>query len=276
MEYQEQANDFEGAKLLTALALATNIGSRAIVNDTSAVSKQKPDPNPTDNATRIKLEQAAESLAQTRNPDFSAKDNLRRSKVYPGNKDYPGAMYRHTKEHIPDLASDVVYGMRYNPYVDSSVYAHELGHMVSQNDPTGLKINQLKAALRSNPSLGRFLENQVGKMPEAVAPILKPYMSAPKLLAAGRLALPTAIAAAIPGDNDAAAVLAANLIVAAPELIDEAAASRNALEIMKNAGAPATPRQRMRLAGAWGSYLAKPLTAALIGNVAGNVIEDMG
>ena len=133
----------------------------------------------------------------------------------------------------------------------------------------------MKHELTNSKSLGEFLEKQATRMPEAIAPTLRPFMTAPKVAAMGRLALPAALAAAIPGDDDASSALAASLILASPTLVDEALAHKNSLDVMKQAGMPATPRQKLRMAGAWGTYLAKPLTAALIGNVAGNVIEDL-
>ena len=50
-------------------------------------------------------------------------------------------------------------------------------------------------------------------------------------------------------------------------------ATNRGLAIMEEAGLKATPRQRARLAGAWTSYLAQPLVASLVGNVAGNAID---
>ena len=72
---------------------------------------------------------------------------------------------------------------------------------------------------------------------------------------AASLGVPLAVAAAVPGDEDVASVTALGALAAAPTLVDEALASKNALAIMKEAGMPATIGQRGRLAGAYGTYL---------------------
>ena len=84
----------------------------------------------------------------------------------------------------------------------------------------------------------------------------------------------TALQVVAAGDDDVGVALAANLALASPKLLDEAIATNRGLAIMKEAGLPATARQRMRLAGAWGSYLAQPLVGALGGNIAGNVFDE--
>ena len=104
--------------------------------------------------------------------------------------------------------------------------------MISQNSDVGLRINALKNKLKQNPSLDIFMKDQLGNMPDSVARSLQPLLTSPKILAAGRLALPAAIAAAIPGDDDATAAVAASLALASPTLIDEAIASKNALLVM--------------------------------------------
>lgn len=287
VEYQEQADSFEGAKALLAAALATKLGNHIISTDTMKHSMgDPPDPlavvpqnegyvspkDPNYHKTRKSLENAAEAISQRYDPEFTNKDSLRRkSNTFMKG----GSTTTYTKDHIPNLHADRVYQIEYNPDLDRAIYAHELGHTISQNSKVGNKIAQLKHELNRNHKLGEFLETQMARMPAGVAAALAPVMTSPKVMAAGRLALPTAIAAAIPGDDDAMAAVAANLVLSSPELIDEFLASKNALEVMKDAGMPATFKQRARMAGAWGSYLAKPLTAALIGNVAGNVIEDI-
>jgi translation initiation factor 2 beta subunit (eIF-2beta)/eIF-5 len=275
VDTQDLQDNFDGAKLLGAIALAESLISRGIVDSAKGATDQNPDRYPTDKETRLKLEDAFEKRAQVNDPSFTNENQLRRGKISPGAPGHPGSMQRFTKDNIPDLKSDVMYRMRYDPNVDRSIYAHELGHALSQNTEGGLAINRLAHELNKNPKLQDFLDTQLKAMPEGLAPVLRPYMKSPQVLAAGRLALPAAIAAAIPGDNDAVATVAASLALASPQLIDEFSATRNGLGIMKDAGMPATPRQKMRLAGAWGTYLAKPLTAALIGNVGGNVAEDV-
>lgn len=294
MEYQEQADNFEGAQALLAAALGTQVASTVILGDMFKHGHNNPDPkaiipksednsylkyvndednvpDPNFNKTRKDFEAAAEPIAQRYNPGYTNKMNLRRGADH---KIQGGSTARWTKDHLPDLVSDEVWRIAFNPAHDRAAYAHELGHMISQNSEVGMQIANLKHQLNNNRPLGEFLNTQMARMPAGVAAALAPVMTSPKMLAAGRLALPTAIAAAIPGDDDAMAAVAANLALSSPELIDEFLASKNALEVMKDAGMPATFKQRARMAGAFGTYLAKPLTNALIGNVAGNVIED--
>ena len=270
-ELQEQVDNFDGAKVLAAAMLANELGSRAILNHASNHTADYVDPNSADEASVQKLNKAFEARAQQDDPNFSNQNQLRRKKLNKGDKGYPGQMHRYTKDHFPNMKADHLYRVSYAPNLDRAIYAHELGHIVSQNTNTGLAINKLSNQLRNNPTLNTFLEQQASKMPEGIASVLKPYMKSSYAMAAGRLALPAALAAAIPGDDDAAAAVAASLVLATPQLTDEFLASKNALGIMKDAGMPATPRQRMRIACALVSYLAIPLAAALLGNIGGNV-----
>lgn len=138
------------------------------------------------------------------------------------------------------------YLVRINPLADRSFLAHELGHTVTDSTAIGNKIRSLR-------------EFMVRNKPAAIA------------ANAAALGVPLAVAAAVPGDEDLAGVSALGALAAAPALVDEALASKNALAIMKEANMPATMGQRGRLAGAYGSYLTTALmpglTAGLIGNI---------
>lgn len=137
-----------------------------------------------------------------------------------------------------------------NPNVDASYYAHELGHGVSQKTKAGAFINNARHVINNNPKLGRALG----------------------IALAG--AVPAVGAALQEGDDDLAGSIGLAAAMAAPELIDEALASKNALAIMKGAGMPATAGQRGRLAGAYLSYLAPVIISGSVGNALGNVADD--
>jgi len=137
-----------------------------------------------------------------------------------------------------------------NPSADASYYAHELGHGVSQKTKAGAFINKARHAINSNPRLGKALGMA--------------------LLGA----VPTVGAALQAGDDDLAGSIGLAAAVAAPELIDEALASKNALAIMQDAGLRATAGQRGRLAGGYLSYLAPVLLAGSVGNTIGNMADD--
>ena len=137
-----------------------------------------------------------------------------------------------------------------NPNADSSIYAHELGHGVSQKTKAGKFINNAKHIARQNPMLSKALA-----------------IALPGVLAGTGAALQE-------GDDDLAASVAIAAAAASPTLIDEALASKNALAIMNDAGMRATPGQRGRLAASYLSYLAPVLLAGSVGNAAGNIADD--
>lgn len=140
--------------------------------------------------------------------------------------------------------------IRINPNADSSIYAHELGHGVSQKTKAGKFINNARHVARKNPKLSKALA-----------------MALPGVLAGTGAALQE-------GDDDLAASIAIAAAAASPTLIDEALASKNALAIMNDAGMRATAGQRGRLAGGYLSYLAPVLLAGSVGNAFGNAADD--
>ena len=132
-----------------------------------------------------------------------------------------------------------------NPNLGSEALAHELGHHVT--DQT--KIGNAVRGLRNNPKL-------------AVA------------MGAAVTGLPFLQSALQEGDDDFGSGLAIASLMSAPTLIDEALATKNGLALLKDQGRPATPGQRTRLAGGYLTYAAVPLVAAMMGNAAGNVVDN--
>lgn len=155
----------------------------------------------------------------------------------------------------PDGQMDIAKGQRlpssiqYNPNADEIYLAHELGHQTSLNSPVGDKFRRLRDLVGSNPKL-------------AVA------------LGAAAGITPIAAAAMTPGDDDLDEAMLGTIALASPILIDEALASKNALALMEDAGRPARLGQHARLAGGYLSYLAAPITAAVLGNSLGNIIDE--
>ncbi len=143
-----------------------------------------------------------------------------------------------------DHANNAPY-VKVNPNADRVFLGHELGHVAFGQSQAGKIIQEL----RNNPKLKKAL---IGA----------------SVLGGG------AAAALIPGDDDMAQSLAAASVLSIPTLVDEAEASRRGLGIMKEAGLPATARQRGRLAGAYLSYLGAPLALAASGNITGNMLDS--
>ena len=137
------------------------------------------------------------------------------------------------------------YQININPNIDEAYYAHELGHMAS----TGTKFGDTISRLRGNPRLASALAMGGGLT----------------ALGAGVLT---------PGDDDLDEAILGNMALAAPTLIDEALASKNALAIMEDAGRKATLGQRGRLAGALMSYMAVPIGTAVLANTIGNQFDS--
>ena len=157
-------------------------------------------------------------------------------------------MASHT--NVPTKDGKNVSFININPNADSSYYAHELGHGVSQKTQIGKFVNDARHFARSNPKLAR-----------AIA------IALPGALAGTSAALQE-------GDDDLIESLAIAAAAASPELIDEALASKNALAIMNDAGLRATLGQRARLAGGYLSYLAPVIIAGSVGNAFGNAVDE--
>ena len=135
-------------------------------------------------------------------------------------------------------------GISINPNASRELFAHELGHLASQQTDVGRYV----AELRYNPKLQQALMGAMMTVP-ALAAVLEE------------------------GDDDMDSSLALATIAAAPTLADEALATRQGLAIMDKAGIRADLGQRGRLAGGLLSYLAAPIIAGTAGNVVGNMLD---
>ncbi len=195
------------------------------------------------------LGQAALNRIKKLGADSERAQTLRLNQVIPKSTD-------EALKSVPQLASyqrlhNTVTGehaggqVNVNPNAARDVLAHELGHHVT--DQT--KIGNMIANLRHNPR-------------------------AALALAGGVFGLPFLQSALQQGDDDVASGIAIASLMSAPTLVDEALATKNGLAIMKDAGMPATPGQRGRLAGAYLSYAAVPLLAGLAGGGIGNFADD--
>ena len=132
-----------------------------------------------------------------------------------------------------------------NPNADRSYFAHELGHVASDQTDIGHFIR----SARGNKALSRSL-------------------GAAALLGAGGTAVATA------GDDDLATSVGLAYAASLPTIADEFLASKNALAIMDHADMRATIGQRGRLAGGLMSYVAQPLLAGAFANAVGNQFDD--
>ena len=136
-------------------------------------------------------------------------------------------------------------GIAINPNADRAYFAHELGHLASQQTDVG----HLVASLRANPKLKNAL-------------------------LASMIGLPAVAAAVEAGDNDLDTSLAIAGASALPTLIDEGLATKNGLAIMNSAGLRASLGQRGKLAGGLMSYIAAPMLIGAMGNAAGNFVDQ--
>lgn len=137
-------------------------------------------------------------------------------------------------------------GININPNSDRAAYAHELGHILSQQTDIG----NFVATLRANPHLKNALLTSM-------------------LVGSG-----AGLASAIEeGNEDLDTSLAVAALASAPTMIDEGLATKNALAIMDTAGMRASLGQRGKLASGLLSYMAAPVLAATAGNVVGNLLD---
>lgn len=137
------------------------------------------------------------------------------------------------------------FDVKINPNADRSYLAHELGHVASAQTDIG---NLVRNA-RGNKALTRALAGAA-------------------ILGGGSLAALTN------GDEDLASSVAIAYAAAAPEILDEALATKNALAIMDGADMRATLGQRGRLAGGLLSYLGAPLLLGASANLVGNQFDE--
>ena len=135
-----------------------------------------------------------------------------------------------------------------NPKAGREFYAHELGHLASQQTDVG----RAAAALRANPKLAKAL---------GVAAVAS---------GAGT------VATLNDGNNEYDEAALIGLASTIPTLADEALATRHGLAMMDKAGMRATLGQRGKLASSLLSYATPGIVAALIGTGAGNLLEYGG
>ena len=132
-----------------------------------------------------------------------------------------------------------------NPNADRAFFAHELGHIASQQTDVG----HLVASLRENPKLKTALTGAL-------------------------LTVPGVAAALEAGDDDMDSSLALAALATAPTLVDEAMATGHGLAIMNKAHLRANLGQRGKLAGGLLSYLAAPILAGASANYVGNMFDQ--
>ena len=144
---------------------------------------------------------------------------------------------------------DGVPAVKMNFNAPAPMFAHELGHTAFGQTGFGRAVQDARIALKDNPRLRTAL------------------------LGAASLA-PLGLSALTPGDDDLLASVGLSLALDSPALIDEFEANRRSLRLMKDAGVSMTKGDRARMAGAFLSYLGKPLALAASGNIAGNVIDQ--
>lgn len=153
-------------------------------------------------------------------------------------------MYRSGADGKP-TGAPVANKFHYNPNADRAILAHEMGHAVSAKTKIGGAIN----ALRSNPKLAMAIAAATGVIPLGAAVLT-------------------------PGDDDYDAAIAGSLALAAPTLIDEGLATKNALSMMETADMRANLGQRGRLAGGLLSYVAAPMVTATMATALGNQFDE--
>ena len=178
--------------------------------------------------------------------DFQAVARSMNPSIYAGNM----SRYAPANGMPTDYMNDPRIGSKIftNPNLDEAYLAHELGHSASAQSKVGDKVRRIRDAMAANPKLAKSL---------AIAGGLTPI----------------AAAAMTPGDDDLDEAILGSLALSSPVLIDEALASKNGLAIMKEAGRPATTAQKARLAGGYLSYLAAPITTAVVANTLGNQLD---
>ena len=132
-----------------------------------------------------------------------------------------------------------------NPTAGREIFAHELGHLISQQTDVG----RLASNLRSNPKLAQAL-------------------------GASLMILPGAAAVFEGGDDDLDSSLAIAAASTLPQMIDEGLATKHGLAMLDKAGMRATLGQRGKLAAGLLSYLAPAMVVGAGGNMVGNLLDS--
>lgn len=152
----------------------------------------------------------------------------------------------------PDRSTNPRYArININPNTHAEILAHEIGHDLSSRTRLGKVVRDMRDS-------GPMPNNRKLQLALATAAGLSPLVNS----------------SLQEGDDDLAIGLALATAGAAPSLVDEALATKEGLNLMKQAGKPADLGQRGRLAGAYLTYLAKPILAATGGWALGSAIDD--
>ena len=225
---------------------AYGVGKGANAYNNRALATTKLEPNSASNHYGV-LADAADARVAKIAPDASP--IYFATKEQTPDKSKPQTMASHSRATDKDtgLPMSVI---NINPNADVAYYAHELGHGISQKTRAGKFVNDARHYIDDNPKLGAALASALMFSSPAVAAALQE------------------------GDDDLASSVALASLVAAPRLIDEALATKNALAIMQDAGIRASMGQRGRLAAGYLSYLAPVILAGSVGNFAGNLIDE--
>ena len=144
-----------------------------------------------------------------------------------------------------DIDRNDLYAVDINPNADRSYFAHELGHVASDQTDIG----RLIRSARGNKALTRSL---------AAAAILGG----------------TGLSAMEAGDEDLDTAVALAYAASIPTIADEILATKNGLAIMDTANMRATLGQRGRMASGLLSYLGAPLLMGATTNLVGNQFDE--
>lgn len=131
-----------------------------------------------------------------------------------------------------------------NPNSDRAYYAHELGHLASQQTDFGNYV----AKLRANPKLTAALTGALVTAP-GIAAVMQE------------------------GDDDLDESILLAAAASLPALVDEGLATKHGLAIMDKSGLRASMGQRGKLAGSFMTYLAPAILAGTAGNIVGNQFD---
>ena len=233
--------DDENAVLQALAALGAAIPISAL--STRELGRQRPRFTSTSRAAS-KLDNAFEKRVDELRPGGSANYDVAFNQPPDGLAGYKDA-FSNSGKYASSSSPLKSPAISINPNADRAYFAHELGHLASQQTDIG----HLVASLRSNPKLKTAL-------------------------AASLFGLPAISAAMQDGDDDLDTSLAIAAATQLPTLIDESLATKNGLAIMNTAGLRASLGQRGKLAGGLLSYVAAPMLIGAAGNAAGNLVDQ--
>lgn len=224
---------------LAALGAALPISA----SQTRELGRQRPRFSSTKRAVP-KLDKAFDKRVDELRPGASVQYDIAPSQPPDGLAGYKDA-FMNPNKYAGSTSPGAFPTININPNADRAYFAHELGHLASQQTDVG----HLVASLRSNPKLKTAL-------------------------AASLFGLPAISAAMQDGDDDMDTSLAIAAATQLPTLIDESLATKNGLAIMNTAGLRASLGQRGKLAGGLLSYVAAPMLIGAAGNAAGNLVDQ--